>query len=294
VAKQLLFRKGELAVKIAKKSYITAVCAVIAAGLIPAAMTQPISSNTLLDVPYGPAVQQRLDVYKPSGTSGLRPSVILIHGGGWAGGDKRDYASIGHLAMARGLVAVAINYRLADGSPQGIWPAQLDDAEAAVRWVRGHAVELGVDPSQVCVLGSSAGGHLAVFLAVLRHSDSAWIACAVDEFGPVDLLDFFHGEGAANMFGKADPAALRQTMQRASPVNLVSKDTAPTLIIQGTADTMVKPEQSETLHAALQRAGVPTKYITYMGGHGFSGLTGSQYMALQTMELDFIASKRFP
>jgi acetyl esterase/lipase len=262
--------------------------AVMVIGFICAALAHPVSAATLLDVPYGSGPSQKLDLYEPPQSNGKRPVVILIHGGGWGGGDKRDYEYIGRLAEARGIIAAAINYHLADGSSNGIWPAQLTDVQAAVTWMRGQTAALGIDPDRICALGSSAGGHLATFLAVLRQPANARVNCVVDEFGPVDLVDFFHGGTPANMFGKVDPKLRQQVLEQASPLNLVTMDTTPMLIVQGTEDTMVQPEQSEKLHAALLKAGVAVRYVTYVGGHGFSGLTGPQYTAQQEMELDFI------
>lgn len=261
---------------------------VIGIGLTSAIWAQPGPMANLLDVPYGAGALQQLDVYKPPQHAGRRTAVILIHGGGWISGDKHDYASVAQLITARDMVAVAINYHLANGSPDGFLAAQIDDAQTAVIWVRKHAADLGIDPNRICAWGNSAGGHLAAFLAVLRQPVEARVACAVDEFGPIDLPTYFRGRTPENMFGKVDPAMRERVLEKASPVTFVTKDTAPILIVQGTADTMVKPEHSEKLRDALQKAGVEVKYITYPGGHGFSGLSRSQYTALQEMELDFV------
>jgi acetyl esterase/lipase len=272
-----------------KMFYVT-----VAVGFICAVMVHPVSAATLLDVPYGLEESQKLDLYEPPQSNEKKPAVILIHGGGWVSGDKRDYAYVAQLAAARGILAVAINYHLTDGSSKGIWPAQLDDVQAAVKWVRSHATALGVAPDRICALGSSAGGHLAAFLAVLRKPIEEHVDCAVDEFGPVDLVDFFHGQTPENMFGKVEPAMRQHILEQASPVNFVTEGTAPMLIVQGTRDTMVKPEQSERIRNALQNAGVEAQYFTYAGGHGFSGLSAAEYTAQQEKELDFVVGDKIP
>ncbi len=94
-----------------------------------------VDETTLLDVPYGPASGQKLDVYRASHRSGHNAAVIMIHGGGWVSGDKHGYADLGHRLSERGVVVVAINYRLANGDAENFWPAQLDDVRAAARWV---------------------------------------------------------------------------------------------------------------------------------------------------------------
>lgn len=244
---------------------------------------------TIGDVPFGSDMHQRFDLYLPSRFAGKRPAVILIHGGGWGGGDKRDSRYTAGLAVERGLVAVATNYRLVDGTPNGRWPAALDDVQTVVTWLRNRADAIGVDPNRICALGGSAGGHLSVFLAVRNKPDDARVDCAVDEFGPVDLADFFHGQVPERMFGYVAESDRKSVLRDASPVNFVTKSTVPILIVQGTQDTQVLPEQSEKLRDSLEKAKVPYRYVTFVGGHGFEGTSSAQYTALKGMELDFIA-----
>ena len=254
---------------------------------------EPAWVPTQSDVAYGSDPEQRLDIYSPATHASKRAGLILIHGGGWGGGDKLEFGYLGHLAAMRGIVAIAINYRPASGSPRGMWPAQINDVEAALRWVRNRISEIGIDPRHICALGSSAGGHLVVLSAVRSQGGSDRIACVVDDFGPVDLIKFFTGP-PTGWFGETDLAKLHQMLVTASPVHFVSKETPPTLIVQGTDDTAVKPEQSEALYAALIRAGAPAWYITYKGGHGFEGLKSAQYTALLEQELDFVLARALP
>jgi acetyl esterase/lipase len=197
-------------------------------------------------------------------------------------------------------VAVAVNYRLA---PTWRWPAQLVDAQLAVRWLRANARKYNVDTQHVCSLGDSSGGHLAVFLGVLKTitpgdeaalfaDQSAAVSCVVDEFGPVDLMALESSPNWAGLFDvlfgsealKSHPELLKQ----ASPLTYVSPMSAPMLIIQGTADVTVPVSQSVALEQALLKAPVPVQYVTYPGGHEFSGLSEQDKQALDAQRLDFL------
>ncbi|HST87699.1 MAG TPA: alpha/beta hydrolase, partial [Ktedonobacterales bacterium] len=116
------------------------------------------------DVAYGPLPEERLDLCRPVGAAGARPGVLLIHGGGWRSGGRGQFAAECALLASRGFVAATIDYRLA---PRNRWPAQLVDAQLAVRYLRAQRAALGLDAGRLCAWGESAGGHLAAFLGVL-------------------------------------------------------------------------------------------------------------------------------
>ena len=245
------------------------------------ATAQAVVPNVTRDVAYGTDPAQKMDVFTPVGFAGPRPGVILIHGGGWQGGDKGFYTPLGQALAAQGFVAFSINYRL---TPAARYPAQADDAQNAVRWMRAHAATYRLDPARIGALGDSAGGHLAVILGT-RDLDadathSGHVQCVVDFYGPTDLtvmapagplndtqkyaLQVMHDLLGATR--EENPAAYRA----ASPLFDVSPRSAPTLIIHGMDDTLVPPDQSERLADALHAAGVET-FLTliYKQGHGF-------------------------
>lgn len=240
------------------------------------------------NVAYGPYADESLDLCTPHGATVARPGVLLIHGGAWSTGDKSLYEDFCRQLAEHGFVAATMNYRLAPASP---WPDQLVDAQLAVRWLRASAGQIALDPARLCAYGDSAGGQLAVYLgsdaaihpgdeAALHANQSPMVSCVVDAFGPVDLtLQGASGEQQSilqTLFGGAtlasDPAAYRD----ASPLFLVSPKSAPTLIIQGTQDTLVPPSQSQALQAALQSDRVFAQYISYDGDHAFGGLSNQQ------------------
>src|SRR5262249_33053417 len=147
------------------------------------------------DVAYGLRAAEALDLCLPAHATTPRPGVLLIHGGGWQDGDKELYSAICQVLAQHGFVAATMNYRLA---PAHTWPAQLVDAQLAVRWLRHSARDLMLDPTRLCAFGDSAGAHLSLFLGSLRTihpgdeagryvDQSPQVSCVVDAFGPVDL-----------------------------------------------------------------------------------------------------------
>ena len=268
----------------------------------------PYRVATWRDVSYGPEASagEVLDLCAPVGAAAPRPGVLLIHGGTWTSGDKSAYTTTCALLATRGFVAATLNYRLA---PTYHWPAQLVDVQLAMRWLRAHASDYDLDPRRVCALGDSAGGHLAALLSVLgtiQAGDQAGLltdqpvraSCLVDLFGPVDLATIgTPAERQALFQGLFGDAALQQDpgiVRAASPLFAVSPQSAPTLIIQGTQDTLVPPSQSQAFQQALERAGVPVQSISYVGGHEFSGLSQSEVDALTRQAEDFLMAQEQP
>jgi acetyl esterase/lipase len=221
-----------------------------------------------------------LDVYRtcPSGSS--RPAVILIHGGGmWTGSRAHMEQPARQLAQA-GYVAFSIDYRLVDAvAGRHRWPAQLDDVQRAVRWVRFHAADYGVDPECVGAFGWSAGGQLAAQLGTRDTRDatdpmasySSRVACVVDLAGDVDLAAYtappeLH-EVVALLGGTVQEAPERY--RDASPLTWIDGHTVPFLVIHGDQDDVVPIEQSRRLVAALRKAGVEVEHVELVdAGHG--------------------------
>jgi acetyl esterase/lipase len=286
------------------------------AGEVQITPTTPVSTQPpgyyqvqiVPNVAYGPLASagEMLDLCLPAGATGPRPAVVMMHGGGWVNGDKSSLASDCAALALRGFVVASINYRLA---PAWRWPAQLEDAQLAVRWLRANAAKYSVDSQRICSLGDSSGGHLAVFLGVLATTaqgdqmslyadQSPKVSCVVDEFGPVDLAALQSRTDWAglflNLFGmqalKSNPDLLRL----ASPLTYVSAMSAPMLIIQGTEDVTEPPSQSMELEQALLHAPVPVQYLPYQGGHEFSGVSDGDKQGIEAQRLDFLAMELQP
>jgi acetyl esterase/lipase len=235
--------------------------------------------------------RQRLDLYLPKAATGKLPVIVFIHGGGWRKGDKSGgrarvfpYVSSGRYA------GVSIGYRL---SGDAIWPAQIQDCKAAIRWLRANADKHGLDPDRIAVWGSSAGGHLAAMLGTSSgvkdmdgtlgaHGDlTSSVACVVDFFGPTDLLQMNKGAVAGakmdhDAVDSPESKLLGGTLQEnplkaksANPITYLDKQDPPFLLVHGTRDLLVTPEQSKLLHRAIGSAGgQSTLILVEGGGHG--------------------------
>ena len=255
------------------------------------------------DVAYGPLAEEALDLCLPVGATGPRPALLTIHSSGFAGSDKHDddiAPSCGHFA-AQGFVVANINYRLA---PQDTWPAQLVDAQLAVRWLRAHAAQYDVDTARVCAQGFSFGGYLAIYLGVLHTihpGDQAGlyadqrpdVSCVSDFFGlatleppDAEVTDDLQATRQGLLSG-ATPDSDPDLYRDASPLFDVSSQSAPMVIVQGTQDGTVPPSQSLALKQALERAGVPVTYISYDGDHELAGLDNVGLLRLWTEVLAF-------
>ena len=247
------------------------------------------------NVAYGPRPEETIDLCEPIGARGPLPVVIAIHGGAWVAGDKAGWAGRCRFFAALGFAAAVIDYRLA---PRAVWPAQLEDAQLAVRYLRANAAPLDLNPRAICALGESAGGQLALFLgslattlpgdaAALYPDQSPRVACVIDEYGPTDLLrpmPLLDNAAILLLLGGTSQARKMSVRRAASPIFSVSPDSAPTLIVQGNADTTVPPEQSRLMAAALRRVGVAVAYVSYPGGHSLSGLNAAGRAAIAHTE----------
>jgi acetyl esterase/lipase len=247
------------------------------------------------DIPYVPDgdPSQRLDLYLPEkGGDKPLPLLVWVHGGGWLGGSKGE--NPGAALTAGGEYASAsVEYRFSD---KAVFPAQIQDCQAAVRFLRANAAKYNIDPDHIGVWGGSAGGHLVALLGTAggadafpkigeNQSQSDRVQAVVDIFGPADFAavkrqvaadkavkNIFNFEDMSSPYAKlfgAVPGERPELEKSASPVTFVSKDDPPFLIIHGTADTLVPYAQSTEFAAALKRAGVEVVLQPVPGaGHG--------------------------
>ena len=258
------------------------------------AAANPLSS-VQQDVPYGTSGGHplMLDIYEPTEqSSGLRPAVVLIHGGGWISFDKSTMHTMGMFLARCGFVAFAVDYRLMHGN-ENIWPAQLDDVQRAVRWVRANAAKYRVDPDHIGAFGHSAGAQLASLLGMEDTRDNSDAALArysskvqavVEVSGPSDFTTHRDADDdafLATFFG-GDYAQRSKVWQDASPVFHVSKNVAPFLIMHGTQDADVPIAQSEELADKLQQAGASVKFVTVEDVHTFRTPEARRRLALET------------
>ena len=220
----------------------------------------------LSDIPFlGADRKEKLDLYYPSGD--FRPNrgaVVFIHGGGFTGGDKAEYrsASVSADLCRAGYVVVSCNYVLGSKTKEGVWPQNIADCRNAVRWVRVHAKELGVDPARIAVAGGSAGGYLALMVGLSDDRTgpggdpaakiSAKVSGVIDMYGVVNFSK--HGKGDV-------PGVSAEAQQAYLPTYQADMRDPPVLILHGTADTTVDIAQSDELAAALVIAKLRFDYI---------------------------------
>lgn len=247
----------------------------------------PETVTAILDIPYAATdnPRQQLDLYLPKEISPQKPLpvVVFIHGGGWQNGDRRGgYRTLAPLVESGDYIGVSLGYRL---SGEVVWPAQIHDCKAAIRWLKANAEKYHLDPERIGVTGTSAGGHLVAMLGTTggvealegklgdQLNQSSRVACVVDQYGPTDLLSMggLHNQPTSpesKLIGGAVQDHPAQA-QGASPAEYVTADDAPTLLIHGDKDPVVPFGQSELLHKRLKEVGVETVLVPVVGGgHG--------------------------
>ncbi len=228
--------------------------------------------------------RQNLDIYLPAAGTNF-PLIIWIHGGGWSGHSKEQPEGLAFLN--HGYALASLNYRQ---SQHAHWPAQIIDCKAAIRWLRAHAGEYGLDPNHFGVWGWSSGGHMVAMLGTTGGAKefdqgenlgfSSRVQAVGDWFGPTDFLTI--SNSANSGWGKKNSAETRllgglpsqniEKAQSASPIHFITPDDPPFLILHGDQDPTVPLQQSQELYDALKKAGVPVDFHVIVGGaHGKPG-----------------------
>lgn len=255
----------------------------------PADAIDPALIRVERDVDYlGPDRAEKADLYLPAEfTSGKKyPGIVVIHGGGWSGGDKDSprERNIAATLVPRGYVCMSINYLLTS-KETAAFPQNIQDCKRAVRWLRKNADRFQLDSEHIGAIGGSAGGHLAALLAVsgpdtgIDPPEDAEYSCRVQAAVPLyphcaSSWEAGVGEKHAvytrlGMFAKSKTEA-PQLWASGSPIEQLSKDDPPMLIIHGTADATTPLDQSTRLHERAKEIGVPSDLIIIEGApHSF-------------------------
>jgi acetyl esterase/lipase len=233
-------------------------------------------------VAYAAGPRHSLDVYAPRAGDTSAPVIVFFYGGGWQEGSKDWYRFVGGALAKRGMVAVIPDYRL---YPEVRFPAFMDDAAQAVAWVRTNAVQFGGDPRRLFLMGHSAGGQIAALLALdpeylrLVHLSPHDLCGVIGLAGAYDYVPSKLGEFAAIFGGAAEALSSR-------PINFVTPDAPPMLLLSGLADSVIEPGNTLRLAARLQAAGVPVAVKLY------AGITHGALMAAMSDQLAFLAPAR--
>ncbi len=242
--------------------------------------------RALKDIAYVPEghARQKLDLYLPAAEPNApRPLIVWVHGGAWQAGSKEGCPAVGF--VGKGYAVASINYRL---SRHAIFPAQIQDCQAAIRWLRAHAGKHRIDPNRFGVWGGSAGGHLVALLGTAGNVEafdvgshagvSSRVQAVCDFFGPTDFakmssfwttMDHDAPDSPESRLIGGPVQENPELVRRANPITYVTKDDPPFLIVHGDKDPLVPHNQSQMLYDALKKAGVEvTLYTVPGGGHG--------------------------
>jgi acetyl esterase/lipase len=239
--------------------------------------TDPNGEQISKDVSYGTHARHKMDVYLPAGRSTTTTKVmILIHGGGWNTGSKADLdIYIDSIRRREPSYAIFnLNYRLAN-TPD-LFPAQENDVKVAVEFIYSKINEYKISDKFV-LLGVSAGANLAL-LQAYKYFTPVKAKAVIDFFGPTDLVDLYNNppnplvQSLLVSVTGGNPATHTSLYNSSSPINAVTVQSPPTLILQGGADIVVSPSQSVNLNTRLFTAGVIHQYVFYpTESHGWTG-----------------------
>jgi acetyl esterase/lipase len=253
-----------------------------------AAETEPTAGRDVLrDVEYVPGghERQKLDLYLPAkrASDERAPLIVWVHGGAWRVGSK-DRCRAARF-VEDGYAVASINYRL---SQHAVFPAQIEDCKAAIRWLRAHAAAHGYDGRRIGVWGASAGGHLVALLGTAGDIEafdvgphagiSSRVQAVCDFFGPTDFsrmsrfwstMDHDAPDSPESKLLGGPVQENKDKVRHASPITYVTKDDPPFLIVHGDKDPLVPHNQSELLYDSLKQTGVDATLYTVRGGrHG--------------------------
>lgn len=230
-----------------------------------------------------------LNVIQPRKESAeRRAAIVLVHGGGWTAGDHYGFSRKGFMLAQQGYVVMLPTYRMIKDGP---FPACLHDVKNSIRWLRAHATKYNVDPNRIGAYGNSAGGTLALTVALTDeesdlegdgsyHDFSSELQAVVCSGAVGDLLHAHHSRRAATVYRNLAGALVRGTtqaeiesvMRRASPSSYISKDTPPMLLIHGAKDTVVFIDSTDEFHERMKSAGAEIEYLRFEDGtHGVMG-----------------------
>lgn len=233
----------------------------------------------------------RMDYWQPTlAEDERRPAVLLIHGGAWIAGSRRQMGWYGRHLAENGYFAASTEYRLL---PKTGFPSCLYDVKESLRWLRRNADRFNIDPDRIAVMGESAGAHLAGMIANTdpedglegpfgKESERTDVQAAIIVYGAVDLRPyaemakrdgFYFGKNIVRMldrFVTMEQPNVDQPYHRASPIIYIDADTPPTIMFHGTNDSLVPIDHARNYFDALSEAGVAARLVEFEGqNHGF-------------------------
>jgi acetyl esterase/lipase len=253
--------------------------------------------NKYLDIPYASLSEaQKLDIYLPDESTGLLPVIVSVHGGAFMGGDKRDNQVKPMLeGLKKGYAVISVNYRM---SGEALFPANINDIKASIRWIRANAEKYHLNPNKIAIWGGSAGGNLSALagtsgdvkeledLSLGNETYSSRVQAVIDWFGPTNFLKMDEqlretGNGKPDHSEINSPESkvlgakiteIPELVEKANPETYISEDDPAFLIQHGTKDGTVPTQQSEEFYVKLVKIlGVEKVTLTLLKGEGHGG-----------------------
>lgn len=255
---------------------ILSVSVYLLAGCSPDPIDNPPSDpvnlrdTTILNMAYGSNPSQKLDLGLPASRTGSTSLVIVVHGGGWATGDKAELTWLLNGLKQRGFAVANINYRLTLNTTDN-YKMQLDDIDSAVQFSLRQSSVYTFNSQKIYIAGHSAGGHLSLCFAYTRNTDGK-VKSAVSLAGPTDLYGLAYYNNVVynsvltpflGMPLFPINATSEQRYKSCSPVNQAATSSPPTLFFHGELDPVVAPDQSSSMYSKLGSLGVDRKLISY-------------------------------
>jgi acetyl esterase len=243
--------------------------ALFAIGLAVSAREPQLSPSRSVTYKTVDGTELKLDIFNPEGFKATdhRPAVVFFFGGGWSGGSSRQFFQQAKAMAEQGMVAFSADYRVKSRDKTTPFEC-VKDGKSAIRWVRAHAAELGVDPVRIVAAGGSAGGHVAACTGVIEGCEEAGEKTGISSapnamilFNPVlDTTDKGYG---AKSFKPEQQTDL-------SPCHHVHQGIVPTMVFHGTADRTVPFENAERFTKLMKEAGNVCVLVPFEGkDHGF-------------------------
>jgi acetyl esterase/lipase len=266
-------------------------------------LTSAALADTQTDIEYARAgeVSLKLDLHRPQAEN--PPLLVYVHGGGWRAGDKKDMPVVD--LYDKGYAIASVDYRL---STQAVFPAQVHDIKAAIRFLRSNAGVYHINASKIAIVGSSAGGHLAALVGVSNGSKEleGSIGEHLDQSSDVQAIVSYYGaSNLESILSQSTPKGLEfripalklllgdtpdkkpELARLASPVKHLDKKDPPLLLIHGDADPQMPPQQSQELAKACEKQGLPVTLILLPGSlHGGAEFYDEERTAIVAKFLD--------
>ena len=230
--------------------------------------------------------EMKLYVSKPVDwtSSDQRPAIVFFHGGGWVGGSPSKFNGHCEYFASRGLVCATVEYRLIGRGTNETPLVCIQDAKSAMRWVRSHAKELGIDPARIASAGGSAGGHLAAFCGLVNGKDDPQDNFSISAKPNAMILFNPVFNNGPDQYGYG---RVGERFKEFSPAHNITSNAPPAVVFLGTKDHLISVETAKDFQAQMKKVGAKCDLHLYEGQkHGFYGAGNPEYYFKTVTEAD--------